>query len=990
MSRRIKFALGTVIALCITFLGCAKVDAATRIHYLALKGSTDAILLEDNGRFGMVDSGEDWDYPQGDDLKYPYRTGIVTDQGFEQQVIYYMKSVGVTASNLDFYIGTHAHSDHIGSGDEIVNYFKPKKLYLKKYSDSNLLSDGTKWDNLYIYNGLLTAARNNKVTVVQNLTEGMQIKLGSQMKLNLYNTEVQKKVSDENANSLVVKVSAYGRTTTLTADMIPKTARSLFSKGSLGATNVLKLPHHGYVQNNPEDILRKFSPDTAVITGPVSNMSSSTRYCLSSMGTIVESTYSTAQAAIVTQFTAAGWTSSVKSVKSGWFTYDGGRYYMDTAGRPAVGWKKISGKWYYFDHSGKAKTGWLKDKGNYYFLKRTDSANYKQGVMLTGWQTIDGKTYYFKKDSGEMLTGFRTIGGSTFYFKQSGGSGIRGQAMTGWQTYQGRTYYFKQTGSKGIIGRMLTGWQTIGGKLYYFKQTGNVGWSKGMLLTGWQTIGGKIYYLKRTGTAGVRGCATTGWLLLDGKTYYFKQTGTAGVKAAMLTGWQTIGGEQFYFLKSGNAGWSRGKLLMGWQSIGGDQYYLEPSGAAGVRGRAVRGFREIEGENYYFRPDGGRGIAGRMVKGTIRTEGDYVYSLHKQTGALFDVKAVLYGAESGECQEQSMVQHNQAADGQEAVTQAAFRLKSEPADGELEYRTFQKHGQEGPVWDAGEDGAWKKDGEISGSEDESDGGIQAIEMRLTGELAKQYDLYYQVYILDYGWLGWAKNGAAAGVNDESTEALTGEIGALRIQLRPKDSGYGAPEGEESPVLGKVFPDRTNLQAVMKEAGTVLGQDELGYTAPTWQALKEASAKAEEVLKNYAHEEQETLDEAAALLEHALKGLLQAPNITMLIQTVELREQEYPDMEETAAKYTAKSWEILNRTYEAAKVVLDNYRSGEYTQDTVDTAEAALIRAMEQLQPAEVLTPEITPPTELPNQEHGTDDQQTEAAETDNKGGNDEK
>ena len=137
MSRRIKFMLSTVVVLCITFWASAKVEAAARIHYIALKGSTDAILLEDNGRFGIVDSGEDWDYPQGDDLKYPYRTGIVTDQGFEQQVIYYMKSVGVTSSNLNFYIGTHAHSDHIGSGDEIVNYFKPKKLYLKKYSDSN-------------------------------------------------------------------------------------------------------------------------------------------------------------------------------------------------------------------------------------------------------------------------------------------------------------------------------------------------------------------------------------------------------------------------------------------------------------------------------------------------------------------------------------------------------------------------------------------------------------------------------------------------------------------------------------------------------------------------------------------------------------------------------------------------------------------------------------------------------------------------------------
>ena len=79
------------------------------------------------------------------------------------------------------------------------------------------------------------------------------------------------------------------------------------------------------------------------------------------MGTDVKSTCSTAQAAIVSpSLQLRDIHVSAKSIKGGWFTYDGGRYYMDTAGRPAVGWKKISGKWYYFDKTGKAKTGWIK------------------------------------------------------------------------------------------------------------------------------------------------------------------------------------------------------------------------------------------------------------------------------------------------------------------------------------------------------------------------------------------------------------------------------------------------------------------------------------------------------------------------------------------------------------------------------------------------------------------------------------------------------
>lgn len=41
--------------------------------------------------------------------------------------------------------------------------------------------------------------------------------------------------------------------------------------------------------------------------------------------------------------------------------------------------------------------------------------------------------------------------------------------------------------------------------------------------------------------------------------------------------------------------------------------------------------------------------------------------------------------------------------------------------------------------------------------------IEAMKIRLIGELADQYDLYYSAHMSDIGWLGWAKNGDAAGV-----------------------------------------------------------------------------------------------------------------------------------------------------------------------------------------------------------------------------------
>jgi uncharacterized protein YjdB len=40
--------------------------------------------------------------------------------------------------------------------------------------------------------------------------------------------------------------------------------------------------------------------------------------------------------------------------------------------------------------------------------------------------------------------------------------------------------------------------------------------------------------------------------------------------------------------------------------------------------------------------------------------------------------------------------------------------------------------------------------------------LEAIKIRLTGEAADNYDIYYRVHVQDIGWMGWAKNGESAG------------------------------------------------------------------------------------------------------------------------------------------------------------------------------------------------------------------------------------
>ena len=64
--------------------------------------------------------------------------------------------------------------------------------------------------------------------------------------------------------------------------------------------------------------------------------------------------------------------------------------------------------------------------------------------------------------------------------------------------------------------------------------------------------------------------------------------------------------------------------------------------------------------------------------------------------------------------------------------------------------------------------------------------IQALELRLSGPIANQYDIYYRVHSAGYGWLGWAKNGDSAG-----TTGLNIQIEAVQIKLVAKDGDSGA-------------------------------------------------------------------------------------------------------------------------------------------------------------------------------------------------------
>ena len=71
--------------------------------------------------------------------------------------------------------------------------------------------------------------------------------------------------------------------------------------------------------------------------------------------------------------------------------------------------------------------------------------------------------------------------------------------------------------------------------------------------------------------------------------------------------------------------------------------------------------------------------------------------------------------------------------------------------------------------------------------------LEGIQIYLTGEMAKHYDVYYRVHAQTYGWLDWAKNGVMAG-----TSGLAKRLEGIKIVLVPK--GGKAPGSTKRPYV----------------------------------------------------------------------------------------------------------------------------------------------------------------------------------------------
>lgn len=231
--------------------------------YFLNTGSSDAIIIQSNGHYAMIDAAEDNDNPRGfANLEY---------KGYEDEILEFLKKNFADENgnvHLDFVLGTHAHSDHIGGFDTIINdeNIFVDKAYLKEYHSENINDhEVDEWDNQEVYDQMVEALNRKSIPIISEISSE-PFTFGN-FTLTMLNTEYEdgsRKVG-ENDNSIVVLVEKDGKKALLTGDLDNYNNDEEKIAEIVGNVDLLKVGHHSYSHSTEKKFLQTVRPHVSVI-----------------------------------------------------------------------------------------------------------------------------------------------------------------------------------------------------------------------------------------------------------------------------------------------------------------------------------------------------------------------------------------------------------------------------------------------------------------------------------------------------------------------------------------------------------------------------------------------------------------------------------------------------------------------------------------------------------------------------------------------------
>ncbi|MGN0545303.1 MAG: ComEC/Rec2 family competence protein [Acutalibacteraceae bacterium] len=252
---------------------------ADRIHFLNTRNS-DAILIESNGKFALIDSGEGNHNPR--------RT--VSYSGSEEAVIEYLKKAAGDKDGkvtLEFALATHNHYDHTGCFEAIANnsdihvktfYIKPVNREIAHDYECN------NWGIEQTYEATVTAFLNSGTDVTSDIPSE-PFKFGD-FTLTFYNTALDdERLHDEgeNAESVGLLIEKGEKSAFLASDITRTTGLEKILIPELRKVDLLKVGHHGYYGSTSWAFARKLDPEIAIVTNELGKIYPDVKWTLTTV-----------------------------------------------------------------------------------------------------------------------------------------------------------------------------------------------------------------------------------------------------------------------------------------------------------------------------------------------------------------------------------------------------------------------------------------------------------------------------------------------------------------------------------------------------------------------------------------------------------------------------------------------------------------------------------------------------------------------------------